>query len=686
MSKRRRKQRMPGTGPQSHPPAQASERPAPGSSVDDRWVRMTLTAELLADAHPGSGSGGQGIDALVARDRRDSPVIWASHVEGVLRDAARRLLGDQVAEDFFGRRAGHRQRAIFTSLYCNSDPGHRIWRSAARASCDNNGAFTGNRAPLDDTLRAVEYVPKGAKFQGQVELPAKELTLLQRVVQETDALGSGRASGAGRVKLLLTQCAVSTRPVGNAKSRLVLLLRNLDPLCITATATPDNLIPSLAFVPGRAVLGALADWLIGEGHREAASRLVEGFISVSDALPVPARPAQLSTAEILPAPLTLYHEKPAGACGAVPWWARPSEGVRRLDVRHTALDSSMLRRPEADLFVYRTNPEQRWISFRPPRRIRLRNGRPGPTQAEPSLFAIEQIVEHTEFLCELSGAQTDMVRLAESLRPILEGRRWLRIGRAGAPVEVTRHEWCDAPTLVDVSGPASVTLTSDLLVRDNLLRWRTSLDESCMSAVAGWPSNVHVNWEKSRQEPVAAHGFNGTSRLWRMPAFAIRRGSVFLVEGDGVRELARRAAEGRWLGERTNEGLGRFRVDATLPGVCDPMAPTTDDWPNDESDESVAATTKSWFDDHSTLADSGTSSDRKPSLSQWFDLVSDLEQNPQTALSSRQNPTTAGGRSWLHAGAREVLDRLAKVSQSERAAHARMFVRWLRVEIRRRAK
>ena len=116
------------------------------------------------------------------------------------------------------------------------------------------------------------------------------------------------------------------------------------------------------------------------------------------------------------------------------------------------------------------------------------------------------------------------------------------------------------------------------------------------------------------------------------------------------------------------------------------MALITGHWPNDESDESVAATTKGWFNAHSTLADSGSASDRKPSLSQWFDLVSDLEQNPQTALSSRQNPTTAGGRSWLHADAKEVLDRLAKVPQSERAAYARMFVRWLRVEIRRRAK
>jgi hypothetical protein len=301
------------------------------------------------------------------------------------------------------------------------------------------------------------------------------------------------------------------------------------------------------------------------------------------------------------------------------------------------------------------------------------------------LFAIEQIVEHTEFLCELRGEQTDMERLAEGLRPILEGRRWLRIGRAGAPAEVARHEWSGAPALAGVRGPASLTLTSDLLVRDNLLRWRTSLDASCLSAVPGWPSNVQVIWEKSRQEPVAVHGFNGTSRLWRMPASGIRRGSVFLVEGDGVGELARQAAEGRWLGERTNEGFGRFRVDATLPGVCEAAPVVTKPWRNDGPDESVAATTKSWFDAHSALADPGTQLSRRPSLSQWFDLVSDLEQNRQTALPSRQNPTTAGGRSWLHPDATKILDKLAKLPQPEREAHARMFVQWLRAKIRRKA-
>jgi hypothetical protein len=686
MPKRKRKQRGHGAMHPSNSPAPRSERSVASGSANNGWVRMRLTAKLLADAHPGSGSGAQGIDALVARDRRDHPVIWASHVEGVLRDAARRLGGQAVAEDLFGRSGGHPQRAIFTSLYCNSNPGHRIWRSAARASSDENGAFTGNRAPLDDSLRAVEYVPKGTQFQGQVELPVMQLSQLQRLIQETDALGSARAAGAGRVELSLTECAVPTRPVGSATSRLILLLRNLDPLCITATATPDNLIPSLAFVPGRAVLGAIANWLIGEDRRDIANLFVDGRVSVGDALPLPEHPAQLSTAEVLPAPLALYHEKPAGEAGAVPWWARSPQRARQLDVRHAARDSSKLRRPEPDLFVYRRDAREPWIPFRPQRRIRLRNGRPNPTQVEPMLFAIEQIVEHTEFLCELRGEQTEMAQITEAIRPVLESRRWLRMGRAGAPVEVADHEWCDAPALVDVLRQATVTLTSDLLVHDELLRWRTSLDKSCMSAVPGWPSNVRVDWKNSLQEPVAVHGFNGTSRLWRMPASGIRRGSVFLVEGDGVHELARMAAEGRWLGERTNEGFGRFRVDATLPGICEPTALSEDRGTNDEPDESVAATTQSWLQARFALANPSTSLDRKPSLSQWFDLVADLEQNPQTALSSRQNPTTAGGRSWRHPDAREVLNELAKLPQPERAAYARLFVRWLRAEIRRRAK
>ncbi|MHB1557275.1 MAG: RAMP superfamily CRISPR-associated protein [Isosphaeraceae bacterium] len=636
------------------------------------WVRYTLTAELLSDAHLGSGSGAVGIDALIARDRDDRPVIWASHVEGVLRDAARRLRGDEEAESFFGRAGGEQQCAIFTSLHATTSPESHVWCSTARESFKN-------RAPKDDTLRLIEYVPRGTKFVGGVELPASDFPTLQRLVQEVDALGGGRATGAGRVKLSLSDGGTTPiRNTGDPTGRLMLLLKNRDPLCITATATPDNLIPSLAFVPGRALLGAVAAWLITEDDRETASLLTSGKVSVSDALPLPEASVHLEGIEVLPAPLSLQSEKPTGAAGDVPWWAQPIAPAKRIDARG-AEEKLKLKRPEDDLFVYRASPSKAWIAFKPVRRVRLRNGRPDPKQVDASLFAIEQIVEGTHFLAELHGSSEDLKKVAERLAPVLEGRRWLRVGRAGAPVEVAQVAWSSDRAATKPVDKALLTLTSDLLVLDEKLRWRTSLDADATRALFG----EDVQLGKPQQDSVMVHGFNGTSRLWRMPAAAIRRGSVFEVSGAGVAKLVERAAKGEWLGERTHEGFGRFRIDASLPGVTDEAPASRARTPRpDIAEEVIAAKTKEWFDAHRSLTRSGGGSDRKPSLSQWLDLVADLERRDANALSSRLNPTTAGGKNWKQDDAKQVLNNLSNIEASERKLYARLFVRWLRAEMR----
>jgi hypothetical protein len=633
------------------------------------WVRCTLTAEFLSDAHLGAGSGGGGIDALVARDRHDRPVIWASHVEGVLRDAARRLRGDEEASALFGRAGGHQQRAVFTSLYAKVSPESHIWRSAAREAFDN-------RAPKADTLRVIEYVPKGTRFAGEVELPASQLATLQRLVQEVDALGGSRSTGAGRVKLTLAEVASPPRHFPTPTGRLVLLLKNRDPLCITATATPDNVIPSLAFVPGRTLLGAVAAWLIAEGDRDVASLLTSGKVSVSDALPLPSAPAKLDGLEVLPAPLSLQSEKPRGVAGDVPWWSQPSMPTKRLDVWGA---KEKLKRPEDDLFVYRASANEAWIAFRPARRVRLRNGRPDPSQADASLFAIEQIVEETLFLAELHGSPEDLKKVAEKLAPVLEGRRWLRVGRAGAPVEVALLAWSGAAPTAKTASKMLLTLTSDLLVRDDHLRWRTTLYADAIKTLLG-----DVELGESEQDSVMVHGFNGTSRLWRMPAAAIRRGSVFEVSGAGIAKLAERAANNEWVGERTHEGFGRFRLDAVLPGVTGeaPANGARTTAAADSEEEAIAANTRQWFVAHRSLAKSGGGSDRKPSLSQWLDLVGDLERGDANALTSRLNPTTAGGKSWKHRDAKAILDELNKVQAPQRKRYAHIFVRWLRPDLR----
>jgi hypothetical protein len=462
----------------------------------------------------------------------------------------------------------------------------------------------------------------------------------------------------------------------------VLQLKNRDPLCITATATPDNLIPSLAFVPGRALLGAVAAWLIAEGDRATASLLTSGKVSVSDALPLPTVPAKLDGVEVLPAPLSLQSEKPKGAAGDVPWWAQSIAPTKRIDAWGA---KEKLKRPEDDLFVYRASTSEAWTTFKPARRVRQRNGRPDPKQVDASLFAIEQIVEETHFLAELQGSPEDLKKVAEKLGPVLEGRCWLRVGRAGAPVEVAQLAWSKAPAATKTTDKALLTLTSDLLVRDVHLRWRTALDADAIKALFG----DDVQLGKSLQDSVMVHGFNGTSRLWRMPAAAIRRGSVFEVSGAGIVKLIDRAAKNEWLGERTHEGFGRFRIDASLPGVTDETPTSSAPTPAaDIAEEVIAAKTQEWFNAHKSLAKSGGGSDRKPSLSQWLDLVADLERGDANALSSRLNPTTAGGKSWKHRDAKAVLDKLndRALHPKQRVLHARLFVRWLRADLRKGAR
>ena len=49
---------------------------------------------------------------------------------------------------------------------------------------------------------------------------------------------------------------------------------------------------------------------------------------------------------------------------------------------------------------------------------------------------------------------------------------------------------------------------------------------------------------------------------------------------------------------------------------------------------------------------------------------------------STVNPTTAGAKSWKYTDAKKVLEKLQALHQQQRALHARLFVRWLRADLR----
>lgn len=675
--------------PSTPPPRPATGQPNRGNQRTeqvDKRQRVTITATLLEDTHLGSGSGSAGVDALIARDRHGRPVVWASHLEGVLRDASLRLYGEVASENFFGIAGGNRQNAIFTSLYTTQDTSTRIWRSSARTAYDN-------RAPKAETLRSMEYISRNTRFEGNVEVRESDLPILKRLLKEIDSLGSGRASGAGRVEITLTETRVTPKTVTGAKQRLILCLYSHEPICITSTATPNNLLLSESFLPGRSILGAITRWLLDAGKTEEAKLLVGGNMSISDAFPLPSAPIpnSLSTSTVLPAPLTLQHRKPDGSPGAIPWWASKTQPTERLDKFADDTSREKLKRPDADLFVYRSSPQTSWTTFKPQLRVRLRNGRPKRRSEEPELFAIEEIAEKTYFLCEISGKVSDMSKLSEALSPVLDGSSWLRIGRGGAPVEVKEIHWADPPEASPLASKAILTLTSDLLFRDDYLRWCMFLDKDTCSSCSRWPQSLTIT--RQMQEPTPIYGFNGTSGMWRMPAYAIRRGSVFLVEGVGVKDLAQLASKGLWLGERTHEGFGRFRLDSHLPGVTGTTATIPNATPPlsgkpDDPQEIIAKTTHDWLKQHRRLAGSSRNEERVPSLSQWFDFVADLEQKQkgEEAITERKNADTAGGQTWTHKDANALLDKLLTIDAESRVDYARLFVRWLRAEMKRNKK
>ena len=699
-----------GPTPQPAKPTPQTESAKDNSQKRGAWVRKKITATLLSDAHLGSGVGGQGLHALLARDSQNRPVIWSTHLEGLLREAARTLSGkpegerEGEADRLFGKAGGSRQQMVFTSLYLvqKESPPSRVWRSTARVSLDARETFD-NRAPKGDTLRAIEFVPQCTVFEGHVELPETDVGILEKLIQEVESIGHGRASGAGLVGLSLSSANMSVGSPPPFTNKLIVSLTNLDPLCIAKTATPGNIIPTQPYIPGRTLLGALAAWLIAEGTeqaKQAATLLVNGDVAVSDALPLKDKTSldRLGPVEVLPAPLSLQSKKPEGQVGNVPWWATPKNAPIRLnsDKQKQDPNGEKLKRPEPDLFVQRIGTGD-WETYRPDIRIRLRNGRPEPTQKDPSLFAIEQIAENTQFLTELRGNQQAMQTLCTALKAVLTKQRWLRIGRGGSPVQVEKT----AP-LTEEMQPASVkyaylTLTSDLLFRDDQLRWQTRLTQDTAKDLPGWPNGFSGTlteeiFKPILQEETEIRGFNGTSGLWRLPAVGIRRGSVFKVNAALASELRKLASKGEWLGERTHEGFGRFRIDEEdkLPGVT-PVSQQTNSSSaircRDDASELVAATTEGWNDEYVKGKESETSP--RPSLSQWQDLVNELDQEKSVmpvpsaseALKSRKNPQTAGAAGWKHQAAQTVLDYLQQQpDRAQRAEYARMFVRWLRAD------
>ena len=555
-----------------------------------------IELELVEDAHFGAGIGAGDIDALIDRDRDGQPVIRGSHLKGVLRESANLyhslgLCTVEAVNALFGEDSGRRGALICSSLY-------KINSTAQLTENDNSPIWTStgrelhSRAPLEDTLRIVEHCAAGTRFQGEIQLSDASLAeLLRDLLSRTDRFGGSRNRGNGLAKLTLcdgpkagSNC--QGKPKGN-QPRLRLLLQAKEPLLLPNSGHPGNLLETEGFIRGQTLLGAFVQRLLQDNLSEPANTIMKGGVAFGDALPLPQNfnPENQNKADIavMPVPLSLKTPKPSGQQGEYPWWAIDNcQDTPTLDKKNTEddLDTSKqqdskqkLKRPGPRQFLYRANSGDAWQRFAPDITVRMRvNVGMRVTEGKTGLFSQEEIAENTHFVSDLIfGSMSDAQAFNTLITQHLANGDWLRVGREGRPVCLTSAIW-----LSDEVRPAKpresswrLTLTSDTILRDDTLAFVTKPDiKSLISVIRavkkyGTDFSGSENWRINNQncESTTLHGFNAVSGLRRAPALALRRGSDFWICGKGSERLAHALLKLPALGERTQEGCGRFVID-----------------------------------------------------------------------------------------------------------------------------
>lgn len=642
---------------------------------------IQLTVETVEDLHTGAGTGSGDIDALVQRDRHGRPVIRASHFKGLLREAGEDLkelnaLGKEE-EDALNRLLGAqgktRGNLRMTSLRVVKGDRTLVWGSTKRVD--------GGRAPEKDTLRFIEHVAAGTRFEAQLRLAdATSLPLLERLLNRVDRIGGDRNRGSGLVKLnWQIGGAPEAQPSAAATGlRLRLVLRNLEPLCLPATGHPGNLIRSHSFIRGQALRGALIAWAIHNGRPESLALF--GRIEVGDALPLPEGAAVADT--VLPIPLSILTKKPQAASADIPWWADrsppASEFVDSLDEEKRPDEKP--KRPGAHEYLCRPGNSGPWLRYTPAMRVRLRNATPKKSSKKKAdLFSLEEIAEETRFQAELRFTDVDAARdFLAAFAPLLGGD-WLAIGRGGPPVIVESMTGLQEPPQEPLSKTFTddwtLTLTSDLILRGEHLGFLDHLDINRLCQLAGIERQGGWGVEKPVVESEAVHGFNAVSGLHRAPALAIRRGSCWRITGAGSAELARMLAEKPALGERITEGFGRFLIDVQPVSKIERPQGGSGEPPANQNEALLAIAQK--------LAEK--INDKGPSLSQlqWLreqalaaaedSEIDTLLKEIETAHKRRPQ----GGKAWENFPSSRLREELAKFQRpSEKRQLISYLVQW----------
>lgn len=663
--------------------------------------RWKLTIEVLEDLHIGTGTGRGDIDAVQVRDRRGWPVLPASHLKGVLRETAAEwgrldseVMPRKRIEHLFGRQGAGQGCLQLTSAYLDQRLDPILWGST------RINASTGSAQ--ETSLRFVEYIPAGARFEMQAALAQgsteDDVALLRSIIGRCRQLGGGRNRGHGRVRWRLEESANNTSPAMTPPLsypvRLRLVLRNCDPLCLARTGHPGNIIATDAFIRGRSLRGAATAACLALGRADWARALLDTGLAWGDGLPLPPKAEtyfqdELASLEVLPIPLSIGTPKAMAPTSRIPWWARhsgsdPAFGARReidqITLGVSERSAEKLKRPSADEFLFRPAPGKSWQRYRPQIIERLHTRVPSEENAgEQALFSTEEIAENTYFVADLI---VTTVEQAQNLGEVLQalGGQWLRSGRGGRPLVIEHARWQAIPGRAAPAGSGfALLLESDLIVRDGFGNFLDRLDTSTVATLAGIDHAVLVD-ERSFSEGVALFGFNAATGLPRMAQRAIKAGSMIRIGGPDAARVRAALATRLALGECPDEGFGRFRIDG-LPVPAKPDAPPDAPIVSPGHDEVLCQQARDWVRRLGKAVSA-------PSASQWGDFrgrvlaartSADIDNVFKLIKDASQKHGGKAWKSFVEAGA-GFRDELRGIPLADAQRLLDYFVRWVRAQ------
>lgn len=344
---------------------------------------------------------------------------------------------------------------------------------------------------------------------------------------------------------------------------LNLSLRLLTDVAFTADSATIGRHETLRYVPGAALLGAVAGML----YRELSSEDSWRIFHTSAVRFGCARPAAGAFSAV-PLPLSLHRLKVDAATGRAPsWWDR-DDGVQLLG--EAALNLAVAPRGPGLKQLRSTEFLGSGLERRTPQtHFSMRTAiHEGTGRARDGyLFSLEALCAGQVFRCAVRCDQEPDRKLLEQT---LHGRR-LRLGRSRSSefgsVEVTVEEGELRPCLDPGDGAAttvSVLLLSDMMLRDGAGQVRTVP----VAADFGFPGDWALAADRTFILTRRYSPYNATRRRHDAERHVLAMGSVLTFAGSSPWPLERvRAVTRDGVGLHRNEGLGEVLVAPAMLGV-----------------------------------------------------------------------------------------------------------------------